>query len=95
MITTSYLHDIAAYTDGNIAKVVLNGGAVVIEDFLLKDVSDGELTMQYMVPAGSVSDVTLIELQDSAGNVISTNAVSIPITADTILLQTILVKGAT
>lgn len=92
MIQSSYLVEIAEYTDARIAKVVLNGGAVVITDFLLKAVTASQLTMQYMVMAGSVSDITLIELQDASSIVISANAVDIPITADTIMIQTILVK---
>lgn len=92
MISQQFLNDVAAYTDGRVAKVVLNEGVVEIADFLIKDVTDSELTLQYMVQAGSVTDITLIELQDTDGSVISSNEVEIPITADTIMVQTIWVK---
>lgn len=92
MISQEFLNDVADYMDGRVAKVVLNEGEVIITDFFIKDITGSELTLQYMVLAGSVTDITLIELQDASGGVISANEVEIPITADTIMIQTILVK---
>ncbi|MDF2925879.1 MAG: ketopantoate hydroxymethyltransferase [Paenibacillaceae bacterium] len=91
MIATAFLTDVATYTDGRIAKVVLND-TYTITDFTVKEVSGAAVAMQYMVPVADVSLVTKIELKDSADNVISSNDVYVPIASDTILLQSIQVK---
>lgn len=91
MISTQFLHDVATYTDGRIAKVVLNG-SVVITDFEVKQVTDNKLALNYIVRSSSVSTITLIELKDATDNIISSNAVNVPIASDTLMLQTVEVK---
>ncbi|MBW7454663.1 ketopantoate hydroxymethyltransferase [Paenibacillus sepulcri] len=88
MITSHYLNEMATFTRGKVQKVVLNG-SYEITGFQIKEVSEEELIMQYMVPNGSVAEITLLELKDSADQVISTNVVNVPITADSLLLHTI------
>lgn len=91
MIAGTYLSGIANYTNGRIAKVVLND-SVEITNFMFKEVSDSTIGMQYFVPAATVSTVYKIDLKDSNNKVISTNNVYVPLASDTILLQTIQVK---
>ncbi|WP_010279872.1 hypothetical protein [Paenibacillus senegalensis] len=91
MIVTSYLNDIAQYTEGKIHKVVLND-IYEITQFENKDMEDKTVFLKYMVPENSVTHIEKIELQTSNNEVISRNLVSIPITADTVLLQYIEVK---
>lgn len=91
MIVKSYLNDIAQYTEGKIHKVVLND-TFEITHFETKDMENQTVFLKYMVPANSVTHIEKIELQTSNNEVISQNLVSIPITADTILLQYIEVK---
>lgn len=91
MITTEFLHDVAVYANGRVKKVVLNG-SYEIADFEIKQVNENILSMKYMVPFGSVEAISKIELQGTAGEVISTNEVAVPITTDTLLLQTLKVK---
>lgn len=91
MISTEFLSEVVGFVDGRIMKVVLNGSYEIM-DFALKQVSEGLINMQYMVPNGSVSAITLIELKDSANSVVSSNPVYVPITTDTIITQTIQVK---
>ncbi|SMG38204.1 ketopantoate hydroxymethyltransferase [Paenibacillus aquistagni] len=93
MIPTAFLSDIAAYTKGRITKVVLNG-SYVISTFEHVDLADNLLSIQYLIPKGAVETVSLIELQDKDGHVVSSNEVHVPIKADTMLLQTIQVKEA-
>lgn len=91
MIASTFLADVAQYTNGRIAKVVLND-TVEITKFTIKEVTGSQLGMQYVVPAASVSLVTKIDLRDKDNKVISTNNVYVPIASDTLLLQTINVK---
>jgi len=91
MINASFLHDVARYVDGRVAKVVLNG-TYVITNFEVKQVTGNVLALKYLIPVAGVSLVTTIELRDAADNVISTNNVNIPITADHLMIQSITVK---
>jgi len=91
MISTQFLEDIAKYVDSRIAKVVING-TYEITQFEVKQVTDSTLAMRYIVPASEVSVITIIELKDEDGNVISSNSVNIPITADQVMIQAIEVK---
>lgn len=88
MISTQFLEDIAKYVDSRIAKVVING-TYEITQFEVKQVTDSTLAMRYIVPASEVSVITMIELKDEDGNVISSNSVNIPITADQVMIQAI------
>ena len=91
MIKMSFLQDVARYVDGRVAKVVLNG-THVIEDFEVKQVTGNVLALKYLVPAADVSAIAKIELKDAQNNVISSNDVHIPITADHLMIQSITVK---
>jgi hypothetical protein len=91
MIAQQFLHDVAEYVDSRVAKVMLNG-SYEITQFEVKQVTDNILALNYIIPAAEVSLVTLIELQDAAGNVITTNNVNVPISSDTLMLQTITVR---
>ncbi|MCM3040736.1 ketopantoate hydroxymethyltransferase [Paenibacillus motobuensis] len=91
MIASTFLSDIANYTNGKIAKVVLND-TVEIPSFTIKEVSGAMIAMQYIVPAALVTTVNKIELKDRDNNVISSNNVYVPIATDTLLLQNIQVK---
>lgn len=91
MIDSQFLQDIAGYVNGRIAKVVLNG-MVEITDFIVKEAPDRMVILQYIIPVAAVPHVELIELRDGIGTLISSNAVEIPITSDTLMLQTVEVK---
>ena len=91
MIESTFLNDVARYVDGRVAKVVLNG-TYVITNFEVKQVTGNVLALKYLIPVADVSLVTSIELKDAADNVISTNNVNIPITADHLMIQSITVK---
>ncbi|WP_019849831.1 hypothetical protein [Desulfitobacterium sp. PCE1] len=91
MISTEFLSSVAGYVDGQVAKVVLNK-SYEITSFKVKETEQGLVNMQYVVPDGVVPIVSLIELRDSSDTVISSNEVYVPITADTIITQSIRVK---
>nr|WP_150959370.1 ketopantoate hydroxymethyltransferase [Aneurinibacillus sp. XH2] len=91
MITQEFLHDVAEYSNGRVAKVVIND-TYEITNFEVKEVTDNVLALNYIVPAGSVSVVTKIELKDSSDKLISSNTVNVPITTDTMMIQSIEVK---
>ncbi|MFD1179196.1 ketopantoate hydroxymethyltransferase [Paenibacillus puldeungensis] len=93
MIQPTYLSEVANYTSGQIAKVVLND-SVEITNFTVKEVTASTVGLQYIVPAASISLVTKIDLKKANGDVICTNNVYVPIVSDTLLLQTILIKEA-
>ncbi len=94
MIETSFLHDVAVYVDGRVAKVVING-SYTITSFKVKQVTDSTLALNYIVPVSAVQLITQIDLQDASGKVLTRNAVNVPISSDTLILQTILIEEAT
>ena len=94
MIAAQFLNDVAAYVDSRVAKVVLNG-SYEITQFEVKQVTDSTLALNYIIPAAEVSHVELIELKDGDGNLITSNSVDVPISSDTLMLQTISVEEVT
>ncbi|GIP18378.1 hypothetical protein J40TS1_40200 [Paenibacillus montaniterrae] len=93
MIVSALLNELAEYVDGRIAKVVING-SYEISSFKVKEVTDNVLALNYIVPVADVSLITSIELKDARNNVLTSNQVNIPIVADHLMLQTIVVKEA-
>ncbi len=93
MIATSLLNELAVYVDSRVEKVILNG-TYTITNFEVKSVTDNVLVLNYIVPVAEVSLITLVELKDADDNVLSSNAVNVPITADHMMLQMITVKEA-
>lgn len=94
MISSTLLSEVASLADSKIAKVVLNEG-YEITDFEVKSVSGSTVGMQYIVPSAGVPVVTKIELKGNADQLITSNDVYVPITSDTLILQTIEVREAT
>ncbi|MEI7027912.1 ketopantoate hydroxymethyltransferase [Paenibacillus sp. y28] len=93
MITSTYLAELAGYTDQRIAKVLLND-SYEISDFSVKQQTGSTVDLEYLIPNGSVSEVTKIELRGASGDVISSSAVYVPITSDTIIRQILTVREA-
>lgn len=93
MITEGLLHGVAEYVNSSVAKVVING-TYTITDFEVKAVTNNVLALNYIVPVAEVSLITLVELKDEANNVLISDPVNVPITADHLMLQTIEVKEA-
>lgn len=91
MITSALLKGVADYVDGRIAKVVING-SYEITNFKVKEVTANVLALNYIVPVADISLITSIELKDANNNVLTSNAVNIPIAADHMMLQTLTVK---
>jgi len=91
MIAQQFLHDVARYVDSRVTKGGLNG-SYEITQFEAKQVTDNMLALNYIIPAAEVSLVTSIELQDAAGNVIPHHDVHLPVSSDTLMLQTISVE---
>lgn len=94
MIDAQFLHDVAEFVNGRIAKVVLNGSYEITE-FDVKQVDNSTVAMNYLIPASEISLLTLIELKDENDNLITSNNVNVPINADTLFLQTVEVKEVT
>ena len=92
MIVSTFLNEIAEYTDNRIAKVVLND-TYEITTFEVKEVSESTVGMQYVVPSSAISLITKIDLKTATNQIISTNEVYVPLASDTLLLQTIYVRG--
>jgi hypothetical protein len=91
MIAQSYLNELTAYTNAKIAKVVLND-TVEISSFLLKETAENVLTLEYLVPMGTVATVSKMELKSSTGAVVSSRTVNVPIVEDTIMRHAITVE---
>jgi hypothetical protein len=88
VIVPDFLGDVARFVDERIAAVVLNG-TYEITQFEVKLVDGATVVLNYLVPASEVSEIALIELRSADGSVVSSNAVQIPIAADTVMVHTI------
>jgi hypothetical protein len=91
VIAQSLLNELAEHVDGRIAKVVING-SYDITSFKVRELNDNVVALNYIVPVADVSLITSIELRDSSDYLITSNSVNIPIAADHLMLQTIIVK---
>ncbi|MGK5512063.1 ketopantoate hydroxymethyltransferase [Brevibacillus formosus] len=91
MITDQFLGTVAEFVNSKVAKVVLNQ-TYEITNFTIKSVQENVLTIEYMVPAASVSVITLIQVKDAVSGLISENQVYVPVPSDTIIAQTVKVK---
>lgn len=91
MMDLGFLNKVTEFTNGKVAKVVLNE-TYQITAFSIKQVTDNTLLMKYTVPNGAVAVINKIELKDSLDNVISSNAVYVPILSDTVIQHTIKVR---
>lgn len=91
MIVTSFLTDVANYTNGRITKVVLNE-IHEITPFEVKEIVGSTVYLEYLIPSGLLSVITLIELRDASDTVISSNIVNVPVTSDVLIKQRIEIK---
>lgn len=92
MIPSEFIVELAEYVNDTITTVSLNSGAYETSSFVIKEVNDSTLELEYIIPFGAVTEVTLIELKSAVGQVISRNEVSVPVLVDTIIRQAIQVK---
>ncbi|WP_067843573.1 hypothetical protein [Amphibacillus sediminis] len=91
MIKQAFLDDVANYINTRIKKIRLND-SYLIDQFVVKQVQQSTVTMEFLVPFGSVEVIDKIDLIDQENQVISTNSVTVPITSDTVILQSFEVK---
>jgi len=94
MIAESFLNEVANFVDYRIAKVVLNG-VYEITKFEQKAVTDSTVALNYIIPASQVSLVTLIEVKGPDNNLVSSKPVNLPITSDTLMLETFEIEEVT
>ncbi|OMF05278.1 ketopantoate hydroxymethyltransferase [Paenibacillus amylolyticus] len=86
MIDQEALNDLAKHLNSRITKVVLNG-VYEITDFIVKEVTDSTVALNFLIPASDISLVTLIEVKGT--NIrISSKPVNVPITSDNLMLET-------
>lgn len=91
-IQQAMLNKLATFSVGEIAKVRING-TYIITDFEVKSASANVGTVQYyVVPESGITNVTRIELLDSANNVLTRSNVYVPLVLGVNLKHTILVK---
>lgn len=82
-IQPALLAGTANFISGDVASARINGTITIGE--LAKSVSGSTLTVTYTVPMGQTDAVTQAELLDGEGNVLTSSAVYVPVTAQTIL----------
>ena len=87
------LQAVASFAASDINSVMVNG-AVSIDTFITKSASNGECTIEYHIPTGTVEAITSISLLDSAGKTLSSFAVYVPVLDDIIMKHIIKVKEA-
>lgn len=93
MISSNFLNELTIFVDSKVNKVVLNEN-YEITNFTLKEIKDNVLSLQYIVPFGSVDHIEKVELKDPLDNVITSNNVFVPVVAESIISQEIIVKEA-
>ncbi len=82
-IQQTLLTGTANFVSEDIASARING-SVVISD-LEKTVSGSTLTVTYTVPQDQATEVTLAELLDSDGNVLTSTTVYVPVESNTVM----------
>lgn len=82
-IQQTLLTGTANFVSEDIASARING-SVVISD-LEKNVSGSTLTVTYTVPQDQATEVTLAELLDSDGNVLTSSTVYVPVESNTVM----------
>ena len=91
-IQQTLLNKLATFTVAEIAKVRIND-SYIVASFEIKSASANVATIQYYVmPESGITNVTRIELLDSANNVLTRSNVYIPLVLGVNLKHTILVK---
>lgn len=91
-IQQTMLNKLATFTAAEIAKVRVND-SYIVTDFEIKSASANVVTVQYTIlPESGITNVTRIELLDSANNVLTRSNVYIPLVLGVNLKHTILVK---
>lgn len=91
LIKQSFINDLARYIEQQITSVRLNN-SYIINSFVVKEVQGCCVSMEILVKHGSIDTITVIDLLNEDGEVISTNDVVVPITSDTVILQSFEVR---
>ena len=86
-IQQALLTGTANFVSGDIASARINGTVVISE--LEKTISGSTLTVTYTVPQDQASDVTLAELLDADGNVLTSSTVYVPVESNTVMKHVI------
>lgn len=87
-LQSSYLNAVASFSASDITSVLIND-SVAISVFLTKSAIGNMVTIEYVVIAASVVNITNIKLLDAASNILSSSIVYIPVLADVSLKHTI------
>lgn len=82
-IQQTLLAGTASFVSGDIASARVNGSVVISE--LEKTVSGSTLTVTYTVSQAQATEVTLAELLDSNGNVLTSSTVYVPVESNTVM----------
>lgn len=75
-LTNTLINAVAGFVSSDVAKARINSSSVITT--LTKSTSSGVLTVQYVVPSGTVNTITKVELLDSSNNVLTSSTVYIP-----------------
>lgn len=86
-IQDELLTGVAGFVSGDIAVARVNGSVII--SALTKTVTDTTLTVTYTVAPDQADAVTLLELLDASGNVLTQSTVYVPVTASTMFKHTI------
>lgn len=86
-IQTGLLTDTANYVSGEVSSARING-SVTISD-IEKIVAGSTLTITYTVAPTQATEITLLELLDASGTVLTSSQVYVPVSGNTILKHTI------
>lgn len=88
---SALLNSLATFTAGEIASVLINE-SLLITDFEIKEASNNLVTVTYTVTLEQASEITSVKLRNSAGDVLTSASVYVPITGSILMKHTILVK---
>lgn len=92
-VQPALLEDTANFISTDVAAVRLNGSFMVTA--LSKSVSGGTLTITYTVQPSQIESITLIELLDAYGNVLTSSTCYVPVTTTQVLKHSIPVQEGT
>ena len=86
-IESALLAGVANFVSGDVASARVNGTTVISN--LSKSVAGSTLAVTYSVTPEQASEITLLELLDGAGTVLTSSQVYVPVSGNTVLKHTI------
>lgn len=90
-LSDQLIQDVASFAASDIASVLIND-TLSITTFETKAATNGVVTVEYIVPVGSVASITNVKLKKANGDILATSIVYVPVVEQVVMKHVITVK---